>query len=433
MSERKSRIYIIKSASKEIRQAEAYLKNRGWPVASGHLLKECLLFIIKNKPDYILISADHPQKKVFALPQLIKQAFNICVIGFSENLTQTSFKRLEAMQVPFKMNQAPSGPAIERMILNTERRLKNAGDIKTLDQNTAMIQQDAQKALAQFMKFDADVTEHGGAFVFSNEDTSKNFHLNQTGQQGKEFKAHSATPTEETASFYRESLIAQGVESVLQKNSTFDLGSPQKISLVSKATCIIIDSQAFTGYLIAVFGENREVDETFLGEIKTQLFAYLKENGHTVQESELLDLKLNTISFNRWAFQQAEFLKKTIHSDQEVAFAFFPIEKSKLTVKFESSKNISKLKMDINELKANVPLEFDVYLHMESNDKYLLYTPQNFPIYEGQLNRLKSMGISHLHIRKDQSNLVRKYHVQNYLNQKIDDYNTLIQQQTLVA
>ena len=142
-------------------------------------------------------------------------------------------------------------------------------------------------------------------------------------------------------------------------------------------------------------------------------------------------MQIKEVEFEGWALTQADFLRKSVHDGNEIAMAFFPHKDVSKTLDESASEKM--LKMSLDELKEDVALEFDLYIYMPENNKYLLYTPQGKPIQGKQKDRLIEKGVTHMHLRKESVQDVKKYRAQNYLNDKIEAYKmaqTLKQQGT---
>ncbi len=220
-----------------------------------------------------------------------------------------------------------------------------------------------------------------------------------------------------------ETIMVKGTQKALDESAYIKEGLSryQEVQKTSNAACIVVDSPKFSGYLVAAMGANRKIDEAFMKLIKDRLFGFLKANGEMISEGEKsMDIKIEQIDFEEWAVEQAEFLKKAIHEDSEVAMAFFPSKET--SIKLEESVSEKMLKMDINELKEDVAVEFDLYIYLEENKKYLLYTPEGKPLYGSQRERLIEKGVKHMHLRKESSQNVKKYRAQNFLNDKISEF-----------
>jgi hypothetical protein len=221
-----------------------------------------------------------------------------------------------------------------------------------------------------------------------------------------------------------EKLIVRGaqisLDQTVKKSEDFDGDDVVQIEKASNIACITIQSPKFSGYLVCALGKDRKMDQKFVQEVQSKLVKFLVDNGEPAQERDTLDMKIQEVDFTDWALQEAEFLRTSVHNGDEIAMAFFPT--NDLEVKLEDSASEKMVKLNIDDLKEDAVVEFDLYIFMPGNNKYLLYTPQGMPFYGNQKNRLKEKGVSHIHLRKENALGVKKYKAQNFLNEKIEAY-----------
>ena len=130
---------IVKSDQNGLKGVEQFLKNRDWKVVSTHEMKSAIMHLMQLKPAFVLITVDHPNKKMLKFPKMILSAFPTCVMTFAEKLTTTSFKALMDSGVEYKINPPLTGPAIERAVNKFLRDLENAGKQKA---NSSQAQKD---------------------------------------------------------------------------------------------------------------------------------------------------------------------------------------------------------------------------------------------------------------------------------------------------
>lgn len=615
-------LFILKSNAQGLRAGETYLRNRKWIVGSGINMREALAYIIQKHPTYIMICADHPNKKIKILPKLLSQAFPVKIIAYTESSAPSAMTALREMNQTYNLYPPVSGPAIERMILkikkdeetkalnahntvldpndpNTERdpvtgviRLKGENSASGGGANSGF--ESARAALSQLISSgDSDdnsdgfaMTQEGakansfafnqegaasGDFGFNQEDTANN-NINpnsvaspsnpressahnatpeedQSMREGEtfaeweermrkaaEFKAHQAekkkqqstdtnnkslnsannqnnnqdnnqsdnqthnqsyNPTgsnnsmdpnktsqdtspeteqdydqdgspiprngrsssemfndpsmsrrkksapilesddiqkkekkalyvrgEKASSLDRESIVIKGsveaLDSSVVMKEDIAPGQVQQIEKSSNVACITVQSERFSGYLVAALGKNRKIDKDFIEMIKKRLFSFLKANGEVVKDEDSLGLQIKEVEFEDWALKQADFLRKSVHDGDEIAMAFFPHQD--VSTSLADSVSEKMYKMSLDELKEDVEIEFDLYIYMPENNKYLLYTPQGQPLYGKQKGRLQEKGVTHMHLRKESIQEVKKYRAQNYLNEKIEAY-----------
>ncbi len=106
----------MKANPKPLGSVESFLKNRGWVIFSTADIKEAFTYLVKNKPSFVMVPADHPLKKIRSLPKLLTQAFPVCIIGYAESSTTHSYKMLMDSGIEYKINPPATGPAVERAV-----------------------------------------------------------------------------------------------------------------------------------------------------------------------------------------------------------------------------------------------------------------------------------------------------------------------------
>lgn len=634
---------ILKSNATALAVVETFLRNRGWRIYSTANLKEALVQIVSNKPSYVLISVDHPNKKVRALPKLLAQAFPVACIAFAENQNSNSFKMLNESPTEYRVYPPVTGPAIERCVnkylkdQQTRATVASANDTfkgeKDANGNDMIsvkgggngnieikgggdLSGDAGKLFAQLLGEEGGVTTTATSnkvdnnqvfatpideddykptesnFVPSgnsgnkNQDNSLPSYLqakgdnsgnaqggangfgqtyvqkgsagpggtvvpptgdnsgwgnaqgsnangnpfagqqggsqagsNYSGQQGGENGANpqarqdnlggagngpqypgqpgaqgengwsggdatgaggsasdgnklgkgaDGIPAEGLGSReYRrrqaasnwapmpedrdqverikekrarsdanQTLIARGAQKSLEESVVVRDGVvKEKAQDSTSAACIVVESEKFSGYLVAVMGKNRKIDQVFIDSVKSKLFKFLKENGEEVKEADGMDIKIKQVDFEPWALDYAEFLRKSVHEGNEVAMAFFPRRPIKAILEDSHHKDMAKI--ELGELAGDRQVEFDLYVYLPTNNKYVLYTPKGGVFYNKQMDRLKKQGVTHMHVQKDAVAAISKYKAQNYLNDMIEDHDqkqeAAIQQAELAA
>ncbi|MCB0368130.1 MAG: hypothetical protein KDD45_01510 [Bdellovibrionales bacterium] len=218
-----------------------------------------------------------------------------------------------------------------------------------------------------------------------------------------------------------ESIILKGTKHALTESVQVNDGViEQEIEDSSHVACIIVESDRFSGYLIAAMGKNRKMDGSFIKCIQEKLFKFLNENGESVSEKDNLQLKIKKVEFQDWALEYADFLKKSVHNGEEVAMAFFPVNNVKPEVGDSASATMASVKL--SDIEADKAVDFNVYVYLPANKKYILYTPKGSKFYGNQKSRLETRGVKEVHMLKSEVNDLTKYKAQNYLNNLIDSY-----------
>ncbi|MDG0817840.1 hypothetical protein [Bdellovibrio svalbardensis] len=485
-SQQRRSILIIKSHVQGLGPAEGFLKNRGWDIKATANLKEALIYLVQKQPQFVMISIDHPNRKVRNLPKVLAQAFPVCVIAFSETASAANIKILTDSAAQYAIFPPITGPAIERTINKyyKDQQIKSGpgGRHKDSswekgrdDQQSSMIAikgqntvsaETARNFLAQFLGGDGGETmtavashptgadlSHGlpgtnnggmassssteGSGYYSNPNVASDDdpfaeytpRKNKSDSPGwapiaQKEKAKGRPGSElvdgDVSSLNSDSLIAKGAHEALEKSC---INFQDKVTELEKATnvvCIMVESARFSGYLIAAMAKDKTMDLVFIERVRSRLFRFLKDNGEKVEDSESMPVKVREVPFEDWALAHAEFLRKSVHNGEEIAMAFFP--RKDLKAKLIECADSEMAAIHIDELAADVRVEFNVYIHLPRNNKYLLYTPSGSTFMGTQKDRLVNQGVSHLHILRLEQSGLDKYRAQNFLNDKIEEF-----------
>ena len=219
---------------------------------------------------------------------------------------------------------------------------------------------------------------------------------------------------------FSESLLIRGTEEAFEFATTVvqKAESETLAPAISNIACLIVESAKVSGYLIVAYGKDRQIDKEFIQNLRSKLVLYMRENGDKDFTSEQgLELTVEPTRFSDWALEQAEFLRKSIHKGNEVAIAFFPELATEIPL--EISDHEKMLEIDIDNLVLDHEVDFDLYLHMPKNGKFIMHTRKSRVFSKERKSRLQAKDIQKLFVRTDSSENVRRYRVRTFLNQKI--------------
>ncbi len=400
-------VFVVKSSRMAMLSIETYLRTRGWRIESRANLREALLWILKNLPRVILIPADHPNRKLRALPRLLKNTYPCKVVGFTENSLPSSVPMINEMGAELNLYPPISGPAVERLLL----RINKEWDPETNDLSRLNV---AASRLAEFsnsliQKKLSEAPEISGEEPPSMENV------------GEELSVIVDSDLKSIRSALHSSLISRGTEKALGEVAQKSKKPPplQKIEKISNAACVLIESERFQGYLVAALGRGGKVDMDFIENVKKRLLAFLASHGENVQNESSFEIQVKEVEFDPWAMSQAEFIKKSIHDGVEVGMAFFPADISR---PLPSENGESMFQVSLNDIDEFKSLSFDAYLFMPMNNKYLLYTPAGQKMSPAQKRRLTDRGVQKVHIRGDSVPKLKQYQAERFINQKIRDF-----------
>lgn len=446
-SESVKTILILKSNPMTLQSAEQFLRTRGWSVMSTHNLSDAIHFLFENKIDYFLICANHPQKKVKTFPKILKQYPELKLVTYTDMANTPNMAILQEMGIPYQVLPPVSGPAVERVIFRIEKdetQIKNQANKKNslLSPENSTLRKKAQENLSKFFESESDDPppnlENLNLLSTSNDSATMNIETfsdyeervkKQTlgASNSKSVKKENDYPyltdnerPQKPAGSNEE--FQKGVENALLSSvKPSQAQAPiEKIELAQNCICFNIESKTFRGYLVAAMGKNRRLDDELLSAVQLKLSEVIKDTNQNINDNKPLEIKIKAVDFENWAIEKAEFLKKSIHDGNEVAMAFFP--QNSLSPQLGKSDTSDMISINIDDLASDVPLSFDIYVHLPANNKYILYTPKNGMFLSTQRERLKAKGIDKMHTKKDSEEDIQKSHVENTLNKSIKDF-----------
>lgn len=396
------KLLILSSQPSALKNVEIYLKNRQWELTIVNDLKQALHAVIQSQPRYIMLSLSTPNPKVKNLAAALMRMMPCCTIVFNEASTTQSIRALDQLNHPYTLYPMISGPAIERMIQKFEKDQSNKQE---LNSETQEIKGNSTQGDSQ----DSDIIRLGNK-PQQNLDSLMRL-LDQTND------------TQETIVLKEKTAVQEGTQQVLE--DVLEVGSgevKESLEQSSNIACITLESPKFSGYLIAAMGKNRSIDPEFVKLIRERLTKFLRNKGEQVEDGEAMNLKLKEVDFEDWALEYADFLKKSVHNGDEVAFAFIPTQE--VNTKYIKAANADMIAISIDEFKNDVEVDFNLYLFFPKNEKYYLYTAKGFKFFDHQRDRLRGQGVTHVHILKSDLNEYKKYRAQKFLNSKIEEFES---------
>lgn len=109
-------LLIISKNAQALSSTANFLTRRGWPTTVMTNVSKAVEFIADKKPDYVLISINHPNPSIGKLPGLVQGTFNISCIGFAESFDTSSTAKLNNSKMRYKISGQASGPTVQRYL-----------------------------------------------------------------------------------------------------------------------------------------------------------------------------------------------------------------------------------------------------------------------------------------------------------------------------
>lgn len=396
------KLLILSAQPSALKNVEIYLKNRQWELTIVSDLKLALQFVIQSQPRYIMLSLSTPNPKVKNLAAAIMRMMPCCTIVFNEASTTQSIRALDQLNHQYTLYPMVSGPAIERMIQKFEKdqtqKIGNSEDVQEIKSSSQV----SAGSESDIIRLGNKPQQNLDSLMRLLDQSSEN---------------------QDTLVIKEKTAVQEGTQQVLE--DVLEVGSgevKESLEQSSNIACITVESPKFSGYLIAAMGKNRSIDPEFVKLIRERLTKFLRAKGEQVEDGEAMNLKLKEVDFEDWALEYADFLKKSVHNGDEVAFAFIPTQE--VNTKYIKAANADMIAISIDEFKNDVEVDFNLYLFFPKNEKYYLYTAKGFKFFDHQRDRLRGQGVTHVHILKADLNEYKKYRAQNFLNSKIEEFES---------
>lgn len=196
------------------------------------------------------------------------------------------------------------------------------------------------------------------------------------------------------------------------------------VAWVSRISCIQVRTPVLSGHFVVALGSDKFLEKDLESALRESLTAMFRELGFEGIESSSFPMDIRRVEFKRWSLESAAFLERSVHQGVEVAMAFFPAEAEMF--RLENSFDAQMASISIDEIRPEQPMDFELYLHLPLNGKFVLYISKGgWMSLQQQLN-LQGRGIQRLHLdRRDEAALIRE-RARRHLDLLISDFYSLV-------
>lgn len=454
-------LLIIKDNPTSILSVENYLKIRGWEIMVATEIESALNLWLAKTPPYVMIPVDHPDKRFEFLPSLLTKSFSCCVLHFVEHPSLRTLRMLKSLSSDYVLSAPVSGVSIERLATKylrqirtrqlksgkklpsyymvtrengqelealTESQIKIKGGVllDILNRSSAEMQDESSNPVLTLDAGGANDIGHdepASSLRASKHRESKSQkrrrntdHSRKGSKEFREAKESSRESSNESKDYYSffKTKASQSLADLTDQNSSAEVVG---LGIVSNVACIIVDSVRYKGYLVVATGKNRPVNKDLLSKIRLRLISFLGDDDKIVTEREIFDLTIKPVAFEPWTEQCAQFLVKSIHNGESVAMAFMPRPDIHFNAGTSPSEDMVALSLEY--FAEDAVSDFNIYLYMPQNKKYLLYNQKGTLFHNNRRDRLREKGVTHLHIKRTDVPLFKKYRIATHLNSEI--------------
>ncbi len=368
-------VAILAAAPGDLQPIVRYLEKRNWKVTTFDAFNELAKYLIDTPPDYVLLSFSIPLPEITKYPQIIWNKFKVPTIPFGESTDNHTVGLLRAFGHDALLPPI-SGPLVYSKIAGAA-----SGDLN-------------QKI-----------------HVSSSAPIEENLEVhNRPQSEEKKLNLNRKYKEEEKQFFGQlENSLSQACEA---RN---DIATP--VTRTKKLTVLPISDGMFTGMLVFVMGDEDSVDPMLINSMREKLGnlnTFIKFDGIMTKS---LNIEIDEVDFNLWTSHKARFVSRAEHRGKEVMMAFFEMDKK--LVQIAPSIDPKMAKINVESITPNVAIDFDAYLYLQSNQKFLKYLHSGTRVSVTQLQSLKEREIDSFHIDKTDQGTYHAYVAKNYLNATI--------------
>jgi hypothetical protein len=199
-----------------------------------------------------------------------------------------------------------------------------------------------------------------------------------------------------------------------------DSGKVEKVRMLTRMTCLRVQTAKLSGYFIMAYGQNRTLDASWMSHLRTQLENYLESFDEDFSLTAPNELVIEEVNFNDWTKAQAYFILSSIHQNAELVLAFFKDPKQKKITATPSARR-GYVELGLNAIPEE-KVDFDIYVYLPQNARFVLYNPRGENFSESKKNKLISQGINSVHISKRSLDVVRQYHAQKFIEESTQPF-----------
>jgi hypothetical protein len=189
-----------------------------------------------------------------------------------------------------------------------------------------------------------------------------------------------------------------------------------------------VKSEMFSGHVVAsqasldAAGTGKLAPTQFLSLVRLKLSEELAGLDASTTTSKVIPMKLDAIDWEAW-FSSKAIVKAVIKSDPSFTLelgliSFSENEREANRQTFDQQKYQPVL---LSEVPAGEPLDYDVFLHLPKNDKYLHYIRRGSELEASDKEKLLERGAFQVHLKFADQGALAGYLARRQLNQSIAD------------
>ena len=270
-------IFIIAKNPDQLKSSAQFLTRRGWPTNVVGNISKAIGAIVKESPDIVLISVDHPNPNVSRLPILLAQTMNTLCIGFTEDGGAISINKLNNSKFKHKFTGFPSGPSIHRFIRQTLDSMYNPQEIQAPkskkrsggadDSNTIQVKGEKSGSAIKISG------EGPGSAITTKSDAGRTKLKDIQGGQGKDDRELSA------AEMLQKLSSGEDYDPIAKQNNRLGEGGAQESTATKSTSSMSLQEKVELAKAKSESEKNKESGDSYFQDV-------LKNAGSTMTEEE---------------------------------------------------------------------------------------------------------------------------------------------------
>lgn len=417
----------------------AFLSKRGWPTTVTGSVSEALNLMVKDRPDVVLISFNHPHPSIPKMPESLTQTFNLTSIGFLETADEKAADLLAKTKMLFKLQGPPSGSNIQRIIRKMMiERLMPIVQLKMNEEVTSNVGHNPRKKKPYVMEVgeikkkmrvaptmlglkSSRIAEEQLDDKLSNE-ILVYLNNNLLTEEDEKFDAvevkeePTVSQVTEQERLKHQSILEQALETSLKSKSPDQKVFKKEKLRTNRVAVVTVESPTIHGYLVVcptVLPEKQD-ESKFLNTIKHMLdesFSSLKVPGEL---ESVFWVDISEVEFNQWTSEKSLFQIKAPVDGQEFTIAYFPTEKP--IAKAEKTDLSDLLAVKAEDVPTDAPVPFKMYLNLPASGRSYLYLRNGRTLQPEQKARLANAKTPKLFIKTEDLDQFKTFMASIHLN-----------------
>lgn len=217
--------------------------------------------------------------------------------------------------------------------------------------------------------------------------------------------------------------LGRGIKAVL--NTVFkadDSSLRSHLTWVSHLHCLEVSAPGFRGHFLIAVANDRKLRGDVLNELSSGIGRLLDALGFDLEAMDMYDIAIRKVDFGDWASKAARIFERSVHEGLEIGIAFFPIEADEAKTVVDQFSNRGMVTIGVDELQPDLPLPFDVYIHLPLNDRFILYLPRAGTMSTHQQMALQSKGMMVVYTKDNEEEALKGYRTARRFDRSIAAY-----------